>query len=341
LIEETIISPIFSRRAVTCLLAVCLSALGASCDTNHTMESPTSPSASTARNLSIDDLVTSASVLDRNGTRLAGAAPLSNGGPRITATGNQRVVNGGTVNVAINADVPFDTVFMYVAAKTDGVSTETPGSVGGYYQVALGSPQTATTVLLTFPFTFAIGEFDLEFAVASGGAVGPYVGLTTRVTAVGVGDVQVTLSWDADSDTDLHVVDPAGEEIFYAHRRSASGGPLDLDSNAGCTIDGVRNENITWPVGRAPRGHYIVRVDYWDSCGVAQTNYTVRVNNSGSTQLVSGFFTGLGDAGGQGSGRLITTFDRSTGPTSQTFDVTISGPADGPPKVKIVPRRVR
>ena len=69
-------------------------------------------------------------------------------------------------------------------------------------------------------------------------------------------------------------------------------------SNPACAIDGIRNENITWPVGTAPQGTYIVRVDYFSSCGVAETNYTVQVNNGGNTQILSGSFTGPGDSGG-------------------------------------------
>jgi uncharacterized protein YfaP (DUF2135 family) len=44
------------------------------------------------------------------------------------------------------------------------------------------------------------------------------------LTPVGTGDVQVTVTWDADSDLDLHVVEPSGEEIFYGHPVSATGG---------------------------------------------------------------------------------------------------------------------
>ena len=40
-----------------------------------------------------------------------------------------------------------------------------------------------------------------------------------------------------------------------------------------------------------------MRVDYWASCEVSRTNYTVRINNSGATQIVTGFFTGVGDQG--------------------------------------------
>ncbi len=109
---------------------------------------------------------------------------------------------------------------------------------------------------------------------------------------------------------DLHVVDPRGEEIFYGNPSSASRGVLDLDSNAACAIDGVRNENITWATGTAPSGTYTVRLDYWSSCGVPSTDYVVRVTNGSSSQVFQGTFTGSGDQGGLGSGRLITTFRR-------------------------------
>jgi hypothetical protein len=225
--------------------------------------------------------------------------------------------------VAIVSDAPISGVYIFVGGRTLGLVGEAPGGVEGYYEVRLPSPQTSATVLLTFPQEIPLDQFDLQFAgITSSGSVGPYVALTANVTSVGTGDVQVTLSWDADSDTDLHVVGPGGDEIYYGRRQSPSGGELDLDSNAGCTIDGIRNENITWPVGRAPRGQYTVRVDYWSACSVTRTNYTVRINNGGSVQIVTGFFTGSGDAGGAGSGRTVATFERTSGPAA----VTVSQP---------------
>jgi hypothetical protein len=181
---------------------------------------------------------------------------------------------------------------------------------------------------MTFPQSIPLDKFDLLFAVADpSGVVGPFTGLSTTVTEVGTGDIQVTLSWDVNSDVDLHVVEPSGEELFYAHERSATGGELDLDSNAACVIDGVRNENVTWPVGRAPRGTYTVRVDYWDSCSVPKTNFTVRING-GTVQILSGSFTGSGDQGGRGSGRFIASFERLIGPAATTFTdlLGLSGP---------------
>jgi hypothetical protein len=81
-------------------------------------------------------------------------------------------------------------------------------------------------------------------------------------------------------------------------------------------------------------------VDYWSSCSVPSTNYTVRVNVGGNVQIFTGTFTGAGDQGGAGSGRTITTFERLTGPTAATPaagpGVSITG-AGG--KARVVPQR--
>ncbi|HYN88710.1 MAG TPA: hypothetical protein VER55_09275, partial [Ardenticatenaceae bacterium] len=76
---------------------------------------------------------------------------------------------------------------------------------------------------------------------------------------LGTGDVQVTLRWDNPADLDLHVVDPAGEEISYGHPVAQSGGQLDVDANIGCQDD-LRVENVFWPSGGAPTGTYQVEV---------------------------------------------------------------------------------
>jgi hypothetical protein len=47
-------------------------------------------------------------------------------------------------------------------------------------------------------------------------------------------DIRVVLNWDTDdSDMDLHVVDPRGEECFYSHNRTALGGRLSADVTQG------------------------------------------------------------------------------------------------------------
>ncbi|MEO7115818.1 MAG: DUF2135 domain-containing protein, partial [Caldimonas sp.] len=47
-------------------------------------------------------------------------------------------------------------------------------------------------------------------------------------------DVRVVLAWDADNtDVDLHVIDPNGEEVFYGHNASRQGGAITRDATGG------------------------------------------------------------------------------------------------------------
>lgn len=238
------------------------------------------------------------------GTNRPGSAPSATSGPAAVPTANTGVVTGGSNQVRIRAASAFQIVYVFVGNVT--------GGVGGYWELRLASSTTDTNIIVTFGRQIPTTSFDTVYAVATAaGVVGAYSAIQTRVLPAATGDVQVTASWDALSDVDLHVVDPRGEEVYYGNSLSASGGQLDLDSNSACSIDGKNNENIRWPTGRAPVGNYTVRLDYWDSCGVSQTNYVVTVNNGGSSQTFRGSFTGLGDQGGAGSGRFITSFTRA------------------------------
>ena len=141
------------------------------------------------------------------------------------------------------------------------------------------------------------------------------------------GNVQVTLRFLNLDDLDLHVIEPVGDagatcEIFYGNRGAppvdggivmtgACEGWLDLDSNAGCSIDAVNIENVIYDVTRpAPPGTYSVAVDYWDECApVATSPFEVEVRVNGqSTYYCDSFTHGSADQGGVGSGVPVTTF---------------------------------
>jgi hypothetical protein len=179
----------------------------------------------------------------------------------------------------------------------------------GFYEITLPAAGTTADVVLTIAQSLPGTQFIFHYAVVNeGGAQGIVVVQTVEAKQVGTGEVQVSVSWDAESDVDLHVVDPAGDEIYYDEASSASGGELDLDSNAECEIDNVNNENITWTT--APPGKYIVRLDYWAGCDVPKTSYVVTVRVIGQpAKVFNGEFTGEGDQGGYGDGELITEFE--------------------------------
>lgn len=215
------------------------------------------------------------------GTAQADTAPSPTGGPTVVADGFAAAVNGGSAEITVTSTTPFDRVLVRLRG------------VGGHYEVPLPAPTTSATIVFGIAREVSGGGLTLQVAGASGTAIGEYVSQSVRVIRVGNGDVQVSIAWKGASDVDLHVTDPSGEEVYFGNLESASGGRLDLDSNPACRIDGKNNENIVWPQNGAPRGTYTVEVDYYDDCGVAQSDYVVTVLVAGQQPtVVRGSFIG-------------------------------------------------
>lgn len=117
--------------------------------------------------------------------------------------------------------------------------------------------------------------FDSCKAVAPSAGDGP---------DLGSGDVQATLRWSNNDDMDLHVIDPAGSEIWYRQGSSPSGGQLDHDKIPGCSASEFGNENVEnifWPSGGAPSGRYTVWVDQYDDCSAVNALWTLTVRVNG------------------------------------------------------------
>lgn len=217
-------------------------------------------------------------------------------------SGPDTLINGGSGLFDVGYSDPdgANTVsHLVVAAEGDA----------GYFELPLdGSGTSMTTV--TIKAEVDAPSLTVGFAVVDGtGLASNYWTTTFDLVQTGTGDVKVTLSFDRDVDVDLHVVEPSGEDVYFGNTTSETGGELDLDSNAGCSIDGVNNENIFWADGSAPSGTYTVRVDYYDACETGPVNYVVTVHNGPLVDTYTGSFTEAdADAGGEGSGRTITTF---------------------------------
>jgi len=244
-------------------------------------------------------------------------------GPVAQVIETTTVVNGGSVQETITSEQEFTVVRFALeellvptptATGDDAGPAPAPTSTGaparGYHEIKLRQPSTTVDLVVTVAQALPGQSFMFYFAVAdAAGKQGPLAAQSVQALNVGTGAVQVSISWNVDSDVDLHVVDPNGEEIYFGHPESASGGELDLDSNPDCDIDGKRNENITWK-DAAPSGTYIVRVSLWDSCGASPSNYVVTVRVAGQpTRTFTGTLEGDGDQGAAGAGVEVTTFD--------------------------------
>lgn len=233
------------------------------------------------------------------------SAALSTGAAFLDARRAVTFLPGGTTTFDVDAAANTRVVVAVAGAQ-------------GYYELTLPTGTGVVTVLVTF----AQQPNDFVLRLGAGTATTlTYDDVPVTLTSVGTGDVQVNVTWDLDVDVDLHVLDPAGEEVYYGNPYSASGGVLDLDSNAGCSLDHVRAENVTWATGTAPSGTYRVLLDYWQACVPGTVHYVATVNVAGAPpRTFAGQFTEAdedgGDAcfaasgGGLVCGRLIGTFTR-------------------------------
>lgn len=259
--------------------------------------------------LFISDVLT---LTERPATFNAGLPPVGGGGPLVSATLPQLVLRGGAVHVTFTSETPFSRLIVSVSG------------LEGYYDLLLDEESTSAQVLIVYAQDVGGPTFTMQYAAGSGEGLGPFQAGVTSFLGNGTGDVQVNITWNSEADVDLYVVDPFGEEYFYAHRGGTglrvndgltqfvptSGGLLDIDSNAGCSSDGPRAENIFWPSGVVPpNGTYTVRVNYWSACGAPFTDYVVTIRTRGGVpQTFTGRLTGGGVGGASGAGARVTDF---------------------------------
>lgn len=95
-------------------------------------------------------------------------------------------------------------------------------------------------------------------------------------------DITVRLDWTSNqTDLDLHVIDPNGEEIYFANPTSYSGGYLDRDD-----LTGPGPEHIIWE--NAMDGVYYVYVHFYGSEVNSISPYRVKINALDQERTFSG-----------------------------------------------------
>jgi hypothetical protein len=240
-----------------------------------------------------------------------GPPPADDGGPRVLALrlSDPSVFPGAHDQPLLGALAPSGTA----------VALDLAGD-RGYFVVGASVPDTeapdepAFTAALSFARALAPGARTIEArGVDAGGRVGPPATLAITVATLPVpsGPLVVHLAWDRDADLDLHVVGPAGVEVWSGRVRG-DGAALDVDSNGQCRIDGRNQENVVWAMPPAA-GRYVVRVDAFSLCGQPFADWRVEVSAAGAAMAAAaGTVVAEDTRGGHGvgAGRLALTFDR-------------------------------
>jgi hypothetical protein len=176
----------------------------------------------------------------------------------------------------------------------------------GYWVLPTGAPDPSTDELTwnavtDFGSSIPTGKHDLVLvAIDSQGRAGEQLVLALCVTGR-VPDngsacypnkqpphAVISLQWDVNADLDLQVVEPGGRVVDSQHPSDASTadggmggepssvGVIDRDSNAGCSVDGLRTENMVWN-GAVPAGTYGIYVNLFDACKQSAVRFRIAV----------------------------------------------------------------
>ena len=215
-----------------------------------------------------------------NGTYKSGQIPSSSVTDEMGSLGiNQNAIPGGSSYLTITTTEPMKEFYIAVSG------------VSGYFVVPatsiLRADDNAYSLLLLISqhlsqsFTLRIG------GRSAGGSVFNPVSQSINYLEVGIGALQVSLSFNNDTDVDLYVVRPDDTVIYYGNKGGYDSDTgeqwgLDLDSNAGCGIDGINNENIFFPTSQLLTGKYEVWVNLWGNCNQKATTWAITATHNGS-----------------------------------------------------------
>lgn len=180
---------------------------------------------------------------------------------------NNQAMSGGMNIITVVSEETYTTFYVGVAG------------VEGHYAY---TPQTSTEESgyhsYTIPVMYSTSyNEDITMAICAKTAAGKITETTkTDVSFVEskTGALDIKLVFSNAKDIDLHLIMPSGREIYFGNRGGdvtlADGSVitygLDHDSNAGCNIDNLNNENIYIPAELIENGTYTVKVNMWSNC---------------------------------------------------------------------------
>ena len=175
---------------------------------------------------------------------------------------NTSVLAGGTNVVKVMSEFQYDVFYVGIEG------------VDGYYAVV---PDVLETWSGLFIYSITLRysmDFDRDIALnisaRRGDCVASVISRKIRFVQSQSGALSIVLTFDNEKDIDLHVITPSGRHIYfgdydYEEEGNAYFG-LDHDSNAGCNIDSLNNENVVIAQEYIEPGEYKVYVDLFSNC---------------------------------------------------------------------------
>ncbi len=150
--------------------------------------------------------ISNASFVDKE---MPGASNASNAPSIQTIFGNHSVLSGGSNVISIGSTSNFS----YLLVGIEGLS--------GYYKIPVSDLDNIAENIYLF-YVLMSQELELQnFTIivailSSDNLVSEYSEVQVSQIEAGTGLLQINCTWDKLNDVDLHLVEPAGEEIYYS-----------------------------------------------------------------------------------------------------------------------------
>lgn len=248
-----------------------------------------------------------------------------------TVTMNTQALAGGASFITINSHENFEAFYVALLGEN------------GYFRVTPKSKsydETTRTYTYTMVMNFSESFSTNVVVVISGVTRNGEVSLPQETEIVFVesqtADLDIKLVFENEKDVDLHLYTPSGKHIYYGDRGghytddqdSVRRYGLDHDSNAGCRIDGLNNENIFIPTVMLEAGTYTVEVNMYSNCDrTISTSWKLWVRFGGEL-IRNELEHGSNPAEG------VYTVDADNGDHTEVFKFTLSERQVGAARIK-------
>ncbi len=221
-----------------------------------------------------------------------------------------KTAQGGTLDVDMNAreselaeDVAIENIYFpdpenghYKIYLRDFRDRTSGSSTHWYVKVKIGDTEKMfegdidNSGTETFVFEFDYGGHGTESTLPPPPDSG-IMGGTLVDRGARTGKITVSTMWNRYDDVDLHVIAPGDHHIYYSNK-TAGGGRLDVDANAGGQriLDPVENIYFDTPAN----GHYKVYLNQYRDRSDDSASYIVRVDVDGEVREFTGTIDGTG-----------------------------------------------
>lgn len=229
-----------------------------------------------------------------NATYTAGEFPTPTSGEAIDGLSiNSQALTGGMNFITIVTEKVYKKFFVGVKG-VDGYWVYDPTAQTSRATSTSGSDYNTYSIPVMYSTNYDSNCTMMISAEDEDGDISePYEAEINYVSSLS-GDLNINLTFSNNKDVDLHLYMPNGEHIYYGARggsvETEDGTTvtygLDKDSNAGCNIDGLNNENIYIPAELIQAGTYTVVVDMFANCNTSiATSWAIAARYKG--ELVS------------------------------------------------------